>query len=162
MTTIHDILSYKNQMYRLALRITLNSQEAEDVVQDVIIKLWNMREKLSEIDNLEAFAMKMARNLALDRQRMKVNHTEDISGMDFPSSAASPEAAIEHDERVQSIRYAMALLPEKQRSCMQLRDFEGYNYKEIADMLQITEDQVKINIFRARQAIKKQLLDTKQ
>lgn len=153
MVSIHDILTFKNPMYRLALRITQNSQEAEDVVQDVIIKLWKMKDRIEQVENLEAFVMRTTRNLALDRQRMKVNQTENIDGIDMPA-ASSLEQSMEHEERIQSIRDAMQLLPEKQRTAMQLRDFEGYNYKEIADMMQITEDQVKVSIFRARQFIK--------
>lgn len=148
-----DILPLKNIMYRLALRITLNSQEAEDVVQDVIIKLWKQQSGGGSIDNLEAYTLRMVRNLALDRQRMKVNQTENIDGMDF-SGTSSVEDTIEQDERIDSIRQAMMQLPEKQRIAMQLRDFEGRSYKEIADIMEISEDQVKVNIFRARQAIK--------
>lgn len=151
-----DILPLKNIMYRLALRIILNSQEAEDVVQDVIIKLWKMREQLEGIDNLEAYALRMTRNLALDRQRMKVNQTENIDGMDF-FSPSSVERTIEQDERINSIRQAMEQLPEKQRIAMQLRDFEGRSYKEIAEVMEISEDQVKVNIFRARQALRAKL-----
>lgn len=153
-------------MYRLALRITLNSQEAEDVVQDTIIKLWRMHQNDSSltqeisgdarIDNLEAYALRMVRNLALDRQRMKVNQTENIDGMDFISSS-SVEHSLEQDERINTIRNAMEQLPEKQRVAMQLRDFEGYSYKEIAEVMEITEDQVKVNIFRARQSIRSTL-----
>lgn len=140
-------------MYRLALRITLNSQEAEDIVQDVIIKLWKQQSGGTHIDNLEAYTMRMVRNLALDRQRMKVNQTENIDGMDF-SGTSSVEDSIEQDERISRIRQTMAQLPEKQRIAMQLRDFEGRSYKEIADIMEITEDQVKVNIFRARQTIR--------
>lgn len=152
-----DILPLKNIMYRLALRITLNSQEAEDVVQDVIIKLWKMREQLEGVDNLEAYTLRMVRNLALDRQRMKVNQTENIDGMDFLSSS-SVEASIETEERISNIRQAMERLPEKQRIAMQLRDFESRSYKEIASIMEITEDQVKVNIFRARQAIRQLII----
>ena len=48
----------------------------------------------------------------------------------------------------------MTRLPEKQKSCMQLRDFEGKSYKEVAAALGMTEEQVKVNIFRARQTVK--------
>ena len=150
-----DILPLKNAMYRLALRITLSSQEAEDVVQDVIIKLWNMRDRLDDVDNLGAFAMRMTRNLALDRQRMRANHTESLDvAMERPQAEDTRSDA---QEQVETIRTMMQLLPEKQRSAMQLRDFEGYSYKEIAEMLAMTEDQVKVNIFRARQFIKTKL-----
>ena len=70
-----DILPLKNVLYRLALRITLNSQEAEDVVQDVIIKIWGMGERINEIENIESFALRLTRNLSIDRQRMKINQT---------------------------------------------------------------------------------------
>ena len=150
-----DILPLKNPMYRLALRITLSSQEAEDVVQDVIIKLWNMRDRLDDVDNLGAFAMRMTRNLALDRRRMRANHTESLDvAMERPQAEDTRSDA---QEQVETIRTMMQLLPEKQRSAMQLRDFEGYSYKEIAEMLAMTEDQVKVNIFRARQFIKTKL-----
>ena len=150
-----DILPLKNPMYRLALRITLSSQEAEDVVQDVIIKLWNMRDRLDDVDNLGAFAMRMTRNLALDRQRMRANHTESLDvAMERPQAEDTRSDA---QEQVETIRTMMQLLPEEQRSAMQLRDFEGYSYKEIAEMLAMTEDQVKVNIFRARQFIKTKL-----
>lgn len=140
-------------MYRLALRITLNSQEAEDVVQDVIIKAWQMREELENVDNLEAYLMRMTRNLAVDRQRMKVNNSLNIEGKDF-AEVSSVEDEIDRNEQLESIRAIMQQLPEKQRTAMQLRDFEGKSYKEVADIMQITEDQVKVNIFRARKYIK--------
>ena len=53
-----------------------------------------------------------------------------------------------------TVRRLIDRLPEKQRSCMQLRDFEGKPYKEIAQILQISEEQVKVNIFRARQTVR--------
>ena len=148
---LRDILPLKNQMYRLALRITLSSQEAEDVVQDVIIRLWKMDDRLEDLDNLEAYAMRMTRNLAIDRQRMPVNQTEDID----PAMVVShEEPTMEHDDRLDIIRQYMAQLPEKQRTAMQLRDFEGMSYREIADIMHISEDQVKVSIHRARQFIK--------
>ncbi len=156
---INDLLALKNPMYRLALRITLNSQEAEDIVQDVIIKIWKsppqspLQVEDGGVTNLKAYALKAVRNLALDRQRLKVNQTENIDGMDF-SSGSSIEHTLEQQERIDLIRKAMEQLPEKQRSVMQLRDFEGYSYKEIADIMEISEEQVKVNLFRARQSIR--------
>ena len=151
-----DILPLKNVMYRLALRITLNSQEAEDVVQDVIVKVWGMHDQMDAVTNLEAYIMRMTRNIALDRQKLKANNTESIEGIDF-ASENSIEKNIEKEERLQSIRDVMSQLPEKQRTAMQLRDFEGRNYKEIAQVMDVTEDQVKVYIFRARQFVKTRL-----
>lgn len=148
-------------MYRLALRITLNSQEAEDVVQDVIIRIWKERERFDsgEIANLEAYAMRAVRNLALDRQALKVNQSKSLDTLSdgaeaIGGTADSPEQDMLRTERLEGIRRLMAQLPEKQRTAMQLRDFEGRSYKDIAEVMQITEDQVKISIYRARQFLK--------
>jgi RNA polymerase sigma-70 factor (ECF subfamily) len=141
-------------MYRLALRITLNSQEAEDVVQDVIIKVWQRRNSLTDVENLEAYLLRMTHNLALDRQRMRVNQMQDIDGMDFIAETIDTT-----DERIDNIRKVMTLLPTRQREAMQLRDFEGRSYKEIADIMQMTEEQVKISIYRARQFVKSKVLN---
>ena len=152
-----DILPLKNILYRLALRITLNSQEAEDVVQDVIIKIWGMGERINEIEKIESFALRLTRNLSIDRQRMKINQTatyDDIKEEQGFGTHNTIERQIEQKERIDSIRQLMTQMPEKQRSIMQLRDFEGKSYKEIADAMDISEDQVKVNLFRARQFVK--------
>ena len=148
-------------MYRLALRITLNSQEAEDIVQDVIIRIWKERERFDsgEIANLEAYAMRAVRNLALDRQALKVNQSKSLDTLSdgaeaIGGTADSPEQDMLRTERLEGIQRLMAQLPEKQRTAMQLRDFEGRSYKDIAEVMQITEDQVKISIYRARQFLK--------
>ena len=154
-----DILPLKNILYRLALRITLNSQEAEDVVQDVIIKMWKMGERLNDVENLESYALRLTRNLSIDRQRMKVNQAESFDELeDFHGSVTNTiESRMEQQERIDSIRDIMMQMPEKQRLVMQLRDFEGKSYKEIALALEISEDQVKVNIFRARQFVKSRI-----
>ena len=74
------------------------------------------------------------------------------------SYAANPEEQTVQRDRIQLVRRLLDQLPEKQRCCMQLRDFEGKSYRDIAVVMGITEQQVKVNIFRARQAVKKELL----
>ena len=160
-------MPYKDTMYRLALRITLNSQEAEDVVQDVIIKVWRQSQSSTgvQIENMAAYLLRLTRNLSIDRQRMKANQTESLdammSGEDgehlVSTDAAQAERRAFVAERLSLVRKVMQGLPEKQRTAMQLRDFEGKTYKEIAAIMEITEEQVKVNIFRARQAVKQQV-----
>ena len=74
----NDILPLKNILYRLALRITCNNAEAEDIVQDTLMKVWNRRERWDEIDSIEAFCMTICRNLALDRMRKMDNHNSSL------------------------------------------------------------------------------------
>lgn len=153
----HDILPLKNELYRLALRITLSREEAEDVVQDTMVKVWNNRERWQEIESMEAYCLTICRNLALDALRKKDNQHETIDEtlLQSPTLATTNlQESIIRQDHLQLVRKLVDALPEKQRSCMQLRDFEGKSYKEIAAILDISEEQVKVNIFRARQTIK--------
>ena len=149
----NDILPLKNELYRLALRITLNPAEAEDVVQETMIKVWNRRDRWEEIDSIEAFCLTICRNISLDKMK-KAGDTADHS------YSSNPEEQAMQRDRIALVRQLVDHLPEKQRSCMQLREFEGKSYKEIAQILGVTEEQVKINIFRARQSIKQQFIKT--
>lgn len=155
----NDILPMKDTLYRLALRITLNPAEAEDIVQDTLIKVWNRRESWGDIKSIEAFGMTICRNLSLDHVRRHENHNSsmDSIGTDAPDNSSSPAEDAEYREKVVIIKSIVDSLPEKQRSCMQLRDFEGYAYKDIAAVLGMTEEQVKVTIFRARQTVKRKV-----
>ena len=160
----NDILPLKDVLYRLALRITLDSAEAEDIVQETMLKLWNRRDRWDEIDSIEAFAMTICRNLALDHQkRMDTQHTSlDDAGTLFSMPNAQTPTPFDHtvaQDRIQIVRQIIDTLPEKQRTCVQLRDIEEKPYKEIAAILDITEEQVKVNIFRARQTIRQRFAE---
>ena len=154
-----DVLPMKDKLFRLAFRITLNQQDAEDVVQETLIKIWNRHDQWDEIESLEGWAMTIARNMALDVLRKQDTHR--TVSLDEPDThhptpiTHTPYEQMMEKERIAMVRDLMNSLPEKQRTAMQLRDFEDKSYKEIAAIMQISEDQVKINIFRARQFIKK-------
>ena len=160
-----DILPLKNELFRLALRITLDHAEAEDIVQETMIKVWNRREQWDEIESIEAYCLTICRNMALDRQKRADSQNaplgEEHDRMDRSYGADPEEQTIQRD-RVRQVRRLIDQLPEKQRSCMQLRDVEGKSYREIADVLGISEQQVKVNIHRGRQTVKKQFIETER
>ena len=156
-----DILPLKNELFRMALRITQNREEAEDVVQETMIKVWNRREQWSQLESREAFCLTICRNLSLDKLRRMDNQAQslgdDIDLTDLSHSSNPEQMTIQRD-RSRMVRQLINELPERQRTCMQLRDIEGKSYRDIAQILDITEQQVKINIFRARQAVKERYL----
>lgn len=162
----NDILPLKNELYRLALRITLNPAEAEDIVQETMIKVWNRRDQWDEIESIEAFCLTICRNLALDKMHKMENQNQSLDeGVhDAPdrSFSSNPEEQAMQQDRLALIRRLIDALPEKQRTVIQLRDFEGKSYKEIAGIMAISEEQVKINIFRARQAIRQKYIETEK
>ena len=152
-----DILPLKNDLYRMALRITMNAAEAEDVVQETMMKVWNRRDQWEQIESIEAFCLPICRNLSLDKVRRMDNQTQSLDAAYDPKDlgvSSNPEEQAIQSDRIRLVRQMISQLPEKQRSCMQLRDMEGKSYKDIATILDITEEQVKVNIFRARQTIR--------
>ena len=152
-----DILPLKNELYRMALRITMNAADAEDVVQETMMKVWNRRDQWDQIESIEAFCLTICRNLSLDKVRRMDNQTQSLDAAYDPKDlgvSSNPEEQAIQSDRIRLVRQMISQLPEKQRSCMQLRDMEGKSYKDIATILDITEEQVKVNIFRARQTIR--------
>ena len=153
----NDVLPLKNKLFRLPLRITLNREEAEDVVQDTMIKVWNTRDRWQELDSIEAYSLTIARNLSLDRIKKMDNQNDSLEEQTterLDETSSTPSERMIQKDKLNIVRNIINELPEKQRSCLQLRDIEGKSYKEIADILSITEDQVKVNIYRARQTVK--------
>ena len=162
-----DVLPLKNELFRLAMRITLNRQDAEDIVQETMLKVWSRREQWAEIDSMEAFCLTICHNLALDRVKRMSRQTSTSLDSDTLDRAdysydSDPEEQTVQKDRVTVVRQLIDQLPEKQKTCMQLRDLEGKPYKEIATIMGITEQQVKINIFRARQTIRQQFMQTER
>lgn len=154
------ILPLKEKFYRLALRITLDKAEAEDIVQDTLIRIWEKRNEWPSIESFEALGLTICRNLAIDRsQRKEAQNVEFIPEQMDTAQTSDPHEEIVADESRELIRRIIDNLPTRQREVLQLRDIEGMSYKEIADILQITEDQVKITLFRARQTIRKRFKD---
>mgnify|MGYP004552882671 CR=1 FL=1 len=149
-----DVLPLKDRFYRLALRITLNQVEAEDVVQETLIRIWQNKEKLEDRDAIQAFGYTVCRRLALDcaSKAGRGNVTLDLDRHD--TSAVLPSEQMDRQEQMALVRKLMDELPEVQRSIMELRDIEGKSYQEIANILQLTEPQVKVYLHRARNKVR--------
>ncbi len=154
----NDLLPLKEKLFRLALRITLDRAEAEDVTQETLLRVWAKRSELEEIQSLEAYCLTVCRNLALDRSELKAaqNLPLDEAAINTADPAPSPADALEHEDRLRRVRALFDRLPERQRTVMQLRDIEGKSYREIAAIMNITEELVKITLHRARHTIRTQ------
>ena len=154
-----DILPLKDKLFRVALRITFDRAEAEDIVQETLIKVWNRREEWNSLESIEAYCLTLAKNLAIDMREKMDSKTEELTPeYDRTQDDANPYEQLEQKERLMLVHQLIDELPEKQRRVMQMRDIEEKSYKEIAETLDITEEQVKINLFRARQKVKQGFL----
>jgi RNA polymerase sigma factor (sigma-70 family) len=155
----HQVIPIKDKLFRLALRIMGNGQEAEDIVQEVFIKLWNTRNELAQIANIEAWSMRITKNLAIDKLRSKNRQTIELPlSLNNQQDPDNPHTLTEYRDTVAQIQHLMDELPKKQRMVMQLRDIEGLTYQEIAESLDLPLNQVRVYLHRARQTIRGRIL----
>ena len=152
-------INLQNKIYRIVLRIVNNIPEAEDVVQEVLIKIWKKKEELASIENKEGYYMMMAKNQALDSLRKrKIKATNIDDHYDLKDKQATPDQIYERKDKMKSLLELIDNLPEKQKIVIHLRDIEGYSYKEVAHISGLTTDQVKINLHRARIALREKII----
>ena len=155
------ILPLKDKLFRLAYSIVREQAEAEDILQDVLLKLWNKREEWSNLENLEAYCFRVTKNMALDKlASMAIRKTGVIDPEKenlFFVDNRSPHTDLERKEQRSAIDQGIEALSENQRLVFTLREIEGMSYREIAETLAISEDLVKISLYRARQKMKELL-----
>lgn len=151
----------RDKLYRFALRMMNNIPEAEDVVQEVLIKLWQQRERLLQVTNLEAWSVRMTRNVSVDKLRTR-KQTDDVDQLvNVETDLRTPDLLAEEKDTFLIVQQAIQELPEKQRLVMHLRDIEEHSYQEIAEALEMPMNQVKVNLFRARKKVREVLLKSK-
>jgi RNA polymerase sigma-70 factor (ECF subfamily) len=148
------VKEYSGRLYGFALRYLKSTEDADDIVQDVFEKLWKNRKKI-EVEKAKAWLFTCAHNALINliKKNSRMSYTENNTSKD---TAACHSREMEMKEVIDK---SLAMLPPVQKSIVLLRDLEGYNYKEIGDMLELSEAQVKVYLFRARNKIKKQLND---
>ncbi|GJM35760.1 MAG: DNA-directed RNA polymerase sigma-70 factor [Saprospiraceae bacterium] len=153
------ILPIQNKLFRFALRIVGNTEEAEDVVQEVFLKLWRQKQQWPNIQNIEAWSMRLTKNLSIDRLR-RVSRREESLEQVYHSPALQPTPAqiTESKDSLEQIKKFMEQLPEKQRLVIHLRDIEELSYKEISEVLEMPMSQVKTNLFRGRNALREMVV----
>lgn len=154
-----NILPLKNKLFGFALRYVQNRQVAEDIVQDIMLKVWDNKNELKEIKNIESWCMTLTRNRSLDHLKAKSSKTSDLNDNHMSlASDATPDQALERKEIMVKIKEVVDKLPLKQREVVELRDFKGFSYKEIAEIVGTDINLVKVNLHRARKAIKEQVI----
>ncbi|MCI2082165.1 MAG: RNA polymerase sigma factor [Bacteroidales bacterium] len=146
------------RFYITAYRMLGNSQDAEDTVQDVFVKLWGMKNSLRGIRNPEAFGVTMTRNICIDRlrsaERRHTGHVRATSG-DIP--AEDNASSLDGKIKMRRIRELLASLPERQRKVFELRYFNDCELKEIEKITGLGAVNVRVLISRTKKIITEQL-----
>ncbi len=149
---------FKDKLYRLAKRLLVSTEEAEDATQEVLLKLWRNKKQIGTYKNVEAFAMTMTKNYCYDKLKAKENQNLKIVHTNYTDQVPTLQQQLEAKDSVDWIEKIIDKLPKKQRVIVQLRDVEQYDNAEIAAMLEINESAVRAALSRARKAIREELV----
>ena len=143
---------YSDRLFRFAFSSLRNREEAEDVVQESFARVWEKRRTV-DFAKAKSYLFTTVHHAMIDevRQRQRFTSIEDC----LPNELKETPNAFPDVNDI--LHKTLATLPEAQRNALLLRDYEGYSYQEIGDITGMTEAQVKINIFRARTALKNKL-----
>lgn len=151
------VKAHSNKLYGYAMHFLRNTEDAEDILQDVFEKLW-LNRKIVEVEKAKSWMFTTAHNAMLNLINRK-------SRVQLPGDENLPESSkkdVNKFESNQVVDRAVNILPPIQKSIILLRDLEGYTYEEIGDMLSLSSSQVKVYLFRARNKIKKKLKGLKE
>ncbi|MDR1984602.1 MAG: sigma-70 family RNA polymerase sigma factor [Prevotellaceae bacterium] len=152
----NKILKLADNAYRLAKSILNSEFEAQDAVQDLNLKLWEKRNELDKIENITGFVLRSMRNLCLDKLRQKYIENELSDTLEY--SEADPHSKLEKKDMATQVTILINRLPELQRTIIRMRDVEGMEFDEIAEITSLTENAIRVNLSRARQKIREQLI----
>lgn len=151
-----QVLPIKDKIFRFAKRLLTIPMDAEDATQEVFIKLWAKKEQLSQYNSIEAFAMTITRNLCLDLLKSKKRQTVELHE-EAMVSEKTPFQQAEITDNMALMNKVLDNLPEQQKAIVQLRDIEGYGYEEIAEIMGLTVNTIRVNLSRARKKVKSEL-----
>lgn len=152
------VLPIKDKLFRLARRILNDTEESEDVTQEIFYRLWARRNELENYRSIEAFALVITKNLCLDKLKSKHHQKAELSEWNAPVDYHSPQKLFELKEEVVNVHRFIQQLPTQQRMIIQMRDVEGLEFEEIAEVLQMNLNAVRVNLSRARKTIREQLI----
>lgn len=148
------------QLYRVAFRLTGNREDAEDIVQETFMKIWNGRERLGQLNNTAAFCMATLKNVFVDRVRK--NRQELYSDMSTDEITIVSDTdigqQIEARDAVDKIMGLIDLLPANQRDVMKMRDIADLPFEEIEAVTGLSSGNIRTLLSRARKKIKEQYI----
>ena len=150
-----QVIPMGDKMYRIAFRLLGNSETAKDVLQELFLKLWEIRSELQKMTSIDAFACTVLKNKCLDKLRLQKDNVDvDI----LKTFGNNPESAFEMNEGVIEIRKLLQKLPDKQRIIMQMRDIDCCTFEEIALLVDTSVNNVRVQLCIARKWVKEELM----
>ena len=143
------------RLQRVALRLLGNAEDAEDMVQEVYMKLWSKRDALPDVQDVEAYCVTLTKNMCIDRLRIAEAEKADVDEVPIMLVATDDvEAQVERHDAVEQVKQIIETLPEHQQQVITLRDMEDCSFEEIAEQTGLTAVNVRMLLSRARRTIR--------
>ncbi|MFX0556758.1 RNA polymerase sigma factor [Maribacter sp. CXY002] len=155
---LNVVMPFKDRMYRLAKRLLVSSEEAEDATQEILLKLWSKNKAIEGYNNVEAFAMTMTKNFCLDRLKSKQAGNLKLVHSNYTDENVSLQHQVEARDSISWVERIMEELPEQQKMVLQLRDVEQYDYDEIEKLLDMKPTAIRVALSRARKTVREKLM----
>ncbi len=156
---MHIVAPFKDKLYRLAKRLLVSSEEAEDATQEILLKLWAGKSKMGRYKNVEAFAMTMTKNFCLDRLKSRQSGNLKLVHSNYQERQTPLQEQVEARDSVSWVERIVQELPEQQRLILQLRDVESYDFEEIAKVVEMKPTAIRVALSRARKTVREKLLE---
>ncbi|WP_036155039.1 RNA polymerase sigma factor [Maribacter forsetii] len=156
---LNTVLPFKDKLFRMAKRLLVSTEEAEDATQEILIKLWSKKNKMESYKNVEAFAMTMTKNFCLDRLKSKQAGNLKLVHTNYTDANTSLQGQLEAKDSINWVERIMEELPEQQKMVLQLRDVEQYEYEEIEKLLDMKPTAIRVALSRARKTVREKLME---
>jgi RNA polymerase sigma-70 factor (ECF subfamily) len=162
-SSFNDVVnSFKGKLFRLGLTMLRQREDAEDALQEIMLRLWSKREMFPELKSPEAYAMKMMKNLCLDK--IKTSKDKKMVGLDHPELQAesfTPFTRASFNSLKELMLQLFGTLPEQQRIIIHMRDIEHYTFEEIEEITGMKINAIRVNLSRARKSVRSNYLKIK-
>ena len=157
---VNLVQPFKNKVFRLARRLLISVEEAEDVTQEMLMRLWHKKENLEQYKSVEAFAMTMTKNYCLDQLKSKRASHLKIENREFNDNSINLENQVENEDTLNWVERILEQLPVQQKMIVQMRDIEDYDFEKIAEILEMNETAVRVALSRERKTLREAVLKT--
>ena len=153
-----EILPIRDKLFHIARKILVEEEDAEDAVQEVLLKLWHTRDSLDRYDSAAAYATTVTKNHCLDKLRVKkqTDSLDDIHHMREAND--NPYLQLERKNTEEVLRKIIEELPQLQQAIIRMKDIEEYEVEEIAEITGTKVDAVRVNLSRARKKVREEYI----
>lgn len=155
---IKEVLPLKGRLFPLALAYLKDTDDAEDAVQEIFVKLWKMRSSLKKYHSIEALSVTMTKNHCLDQLKAKRRSEVGLDKVVTRSGGSSPAKCSEESDLINILSGILPELPEQQQMVFLMRDVEGLELKEIEEITGINYNNIRVVLSRARKTLRTKLI----